>query len=957
MKLQTLLSLPPAATRFGLSDLPSVAFAGGDPPGRQLGSGGGTAFLLAEAWRALAPEKSPGEWLAESAKLVIHASGQSRRLPAYAAEGKSRLPVPRMAGRVGQTRGQTLVDVQVSDFARLLRHAPGSYRLAVACGDTLVNHPGPMPRFPEADVLVVGIPSSPEEACAHGVLFSPPRDASGRIEFFLHKPSPERIEELARSFDFSLDSGLWLFSERAVRALLSKCGWDDSARAFRGGVPNEFDLYDRFGTALGAHPSDPDPALSGLTSAVMALPDGRFYHFGTSRSVFHSVAQLVHPADRQRAFGHAEGPAEAPDRFVLGSDAPGVPDSVRPLWIENASVPPSWTLSGGHVLTGLPPNEWTVALPRGVCVDATPLLPGAAPGAAPGAEALRVYGFDDAFKGAIGLETTTYLGRPFPEWLRERGLSFEDCGLDPGCDIQNAPLFPLLDWSDPAGAAVLQWMAGPPDAAPDGRKAWLSAPRVSATDIVQKGDLAPRIARRDAHLRAEAAATTPEGWAADAVTLDLSATAAAVKRGATSAPPPLPEGAPPLARIHDAVFRKACGHTAPDAFALLREAMVSDLALTPVRPRRDLLDNQIVWGRAPARLDLAGGWSDTPPYCLEHGGCVVNVAVDLNGQPPIQAFATVRPDPKIVLHSIDLGVSETIESYEALCAPSALGPFSIPRAALRLAGFDPRFADGAAPTLAEQLRRTMGGGLEISTLAAIPKGSGLGTSSILAATVLGVLGETCSLRWTQRDLFARTTVLEQLLGSGGGWQDQVGGLAPGAKISSTRPGMRQTPDVRYLPEGMLGELFRSGRAMLYYTGRTRVARSILGEIVQSIFLDGAATVSRLEDIAANALFAADAIQRADESALAEAIRRSWALNNELDAGTCPPEIAPLVAAFESRGAAVKLLGAGGGGYLLALAPDPAVAAEIRDALRRDPPNPGARFVSPSLSPGLQITRS
>ena len=48
---------------------------------------------------------------------------------------------------------------------------------------------------------------------------------------------------------------------------------------------------------------------------------------------------------------------------------------------------------------------------------------------------------------------------------------------------------------------------------------------------------------------------------------------------------------------------------------------------------------------------------------------------------------------------------------------------------------------------------------------------------------------------------------------------------------------------------------------------------------------------------------------------------------------------------------------GGGGYLLALAPDPAVAAEIRDALRRDPPNPGARFVSPSLSPGLQITRS
>ena len=956
MKLQTLVSLPPAATRFGLLDLKSVAFAGGDPPGRQLGSGGGTAHLLAEAWRALAPESPPEEWLAASAKLVIHASGQSRRLPAYAAEGKSRLPVPRMAGRVGQTPGQTLLDVQQSDFVHLLRHAPESYRLAVACGDTLISHPGPMPRFPEADVLVVGIPSSPEEACAHGVLFSPPRDASGRIEFFLHKPSPERIAELARSFDFSLDSGLWLFSARAVRALMAKCGWDSASRSFRGGAPQAFDLYDRFGTALGANPSDPDPDFSGLTSAVMALPEGRFFHFGTNRSVFHSISQLVHPADRRRAFGHADGPEAGEDRFVLGSDAAPVPESVRPLWIENSCVPASWKLSGAHVVTGVPDNAWSVSLPAGACVDAVPAFAGKVPGAPEGGEALRVYGFDDAFKGRLGAESTLYLGRPFVRWLGDRGLSFEEAGLDPESDIQDAPLFPVLDWSDPAGGKVLQWMAGPPEAAPDGKAAWLAAPRVSATDLVQDGNLAPRIARRAARLRA--GAPTPQAWAASVRSEDLSAAAAAVRAGDRPAPPPLPSGSPALACIHDAVFRRECGDSgAPDAFALLREAMVADLALTPVRPRRDLLDNQIVWGRSPARLDLAGGWSDTPPYCLEHGGCVVNVAVDLNGQPPIQAFAALRAEPKIVLHSIDLGVSETLESYEALCAPSTLGPFSIPRAALRLAGFDPRFADGAAPTLAEQLRRTMGGGLEISTLAAIPKGSGLGTSSILAATVLGVLGETCSLNWTQQDLIARTTVLEQLLGSGGGWQDQVGGLAPGAKISSTRPGMRQTPDVRYLPEGMLGELFRSGRAMLYYTGFTRLARSILGEIVRSIFLDGAGTVSCIEDIAANALFAADAIQRADEPALVEAIRRSWALNNELDAGTCPPQIAPIVAAFESRGAAVKLLGAGGGGYLLALAPDPAVAAGIRDALRRDPPQPGARFVSPSLSPGLQITRS
>ncbi len=49
-------------------------------------------------------------------------------------------------------------------------------------------------------------------------------------------------------------------------------------------------------------------------------------------------------------------------------------------------------------------------------------------------------------------------------------------------------------------------------------------------------------------------------------------------------------------------------------------------------PRNALRTDEIVWGRAPARLDLGGGWSDTPPYSLEHGGCVINAAVDLNGQ-------------------------------------------------------------------------------------------------------------------------------------------------------------------------------------------------------------------------------------------------------------------------------------------------------------------------------------
>src|SRR5207249_2625492 len=98
------------------------------------------------------------------------------------------------------------------------------------------------------------------------------------------------------------------------------------------------------------------------------------------------------------------------------------------------------------------------------------------------------------------------------------------------------------------------------------------------------------------------------------------------------------------------------------AFAHLRETIVRDAGLRPAGPVCTVQEDQIVWGRSPVRLDLAGGWTDTPPYCLEHGGKVVNLAVNLNGQPPIQAFAKLSPRPELVMRSIDLGAEQRIET-------------------------------------------------------------------------------------------------------------------------------------------------------------------------------------------------------------------------------------------------------------------------------------------------------
>src|SRR6185295_14756619 len=96
VSMQYLLTLPPRmAAEFEALEgrRRSQWFATSDPAGKPLGSGGGTVNLLAEAWRS-APIGSFNEWLRQSRKLVLHAGGQSRRLPAYAPTGKLLMPLP-----------------------------------------------------------------------------------------------------------------------------------------------------------------------------------------------------------------------------------------------------------------------------------------------------------------------------------------------------------------------------------------------------------------------------------------------------------------------------------------------------------------------------------------------------------------------------------------------------------------------------------------------------------------------------------------------------------------------------------------------------------------------------------------------------------------------------------------------------------------------------------------------
>ena len=140
------------------------------------------------------------------------------------------------------------------------------------------------------------------------------------------------------------------------------------------------------------------------------------------------------------------------------------------------------------------------------------------------------------------------------------------------------------------------------------------------------------------------------------------------------------------------------------AFALLREGLTHMIETNKQMPRMQVYPDQIVWGRSPVRIDLAGGWTDTPPYCLFAGGNVVNVAIELNGQPPLQVYVKPSKAYQITLRSIDLGAMEVIRTWEELADFNKVGsPFSIPKAALALAGFLPRFSAEHFSSLVERV--------------------------------------------------------------------------------------------------------------------------------------------------------------------------------------------------------------------------------------------------------------
>lgn len=327
---------------------------------------------------------------------------------------------------------------------------------------------------------------------------------------------------------------------------------------------------------------------------------------------------------------------------------------------------------------------------------------------------------------------------------------------------------------------------------------------------------------------------------------------------------------------------------------------------------------------APVRIDLAGGWSDTPPICQHEGGTVVNVAVMLDGKRPIEVVVRERSDKFVKIVSRDLGKRRLLKSAAEIADHGDPHDWcALVKSALTVTGF--RFGSR---------------GLDILISADLPKGSGMGTSSILgAATIAALIG-----RVDVDEVSALTLRLEQEMRTGGGWQDQVGGLAGGLKLLRSAPGKDQVISImRIKPGDAFSRAFRE-RALLYFTGQKRMARNILFKVL-SFYAENPHNIAKIliDSLKKDAERCAAAIRKGDIDKFAEAVRGYWRDKKLLDPGSTNERVDEIIRRIAPWTAAVTLCGAGGGGFMFILAKDARAAASIHRELSHNPPSKYSRL--------------
>lgn len=861
-----------------------------DRDGKRIGSGGATFGVM----RYIRQREESFDNLRI---MVIHSGGSSKRVPQYSACGKLFSPVPR---KLPDGRRSTLFDEFIIGMSGVADRIEAG--MLVLSGDVLLLFNQLQIDFNSCDAAALSIKESAETGKEHGVFL---RSPDGYVERFLHKLPVETLKDrgaVDKSGKVNIDTGAIMLSPTLLGDLYGMVDTDE-----------KFDKYVNDTVCLSFYADFVYPLAVGSTLEEFynEAPEGEinpqlleareriwdilhkyklklisfspasFLHFGTSKELLSLVTENIEDyrfLDWSRTVnsGREDLTCAVYNSYVDKSAVVG-----SSSYLENSCIEENVTIGENCIISGVTLKD--IIVPDNVILHGIKLKNGKF--------TVRMLGINDNPKEKF------FLGKPID------------------CDLWSKPLFTACDTVEDAARATLL-----------GKKGEYSLS--SSFEQADAGEIIPWQDKLSDRITAQKliSAIADRVPAADLGNFVITSRIkkyliSIADRSEFSLKIRIYYYAAKLSG--DETLLKKC-------FEILRNnTLENSLERIRFNPNNKIVKSESVTN-LPVRVNWGGGWSDTPPYCNENGGVVLNAAITLNGRKPIRVTVKKLNENKFVLSSTDsgaIGEFTDIKKLQDCCNPR--DPFALHKASLIACGVIPYEGGNSV----DEICRNMGGGMYINTeVLNIPKGSGLGTSSILAGACVKSIFDILGITAEQNELFNRVLCVEQIMSTGGGWQDQAGGLVPGIKTVTSGVGTAQNINVESakISKATLKEL--SERFFLIYTGQRRLARNLLRDIVGNYIGADRDTLSVLYRIQRLAVLMRFELEKGNIEGFCELLNEHWELSKRMDGGCTNTCIDQIFNSIDDLVDGRMICGAGGGGFLQVVLKKGVTAAQLERRL-------------------------
>lgn len=316
----------------------------------------------------------------------------------------------------------------------------------------------------------------------------------------------------------------------------------------------------------------------------------------------------------------------------------------------------------------------------------------------------------------------------------------------------------------------------------------------------------------------------------------------------------------------------------------------------------------IVRAKAPARISFSGGGTDVEPYMSLYGGCVISSTINKYSYVSISD----NDSKEINIRSLDLRSSV---QYSLDVKPLLDGELDLAKISIQ------KFIGSQASLLK---------GLDVLTMSEVPPGSGLGTSSTMMVALIEALQAFTGSKLGKYEIAHLAYKFErEELGLNGGYQDQYAATFGGFNfIEFSREGVLVTP--LRLRKDTINEL--EVNLLLCYTGRNHISANIITEQQDNVLMKKPEALEGMHMQARLAREMRDVLLKGDIHGLGEKLNEAWRWKKAMATKISDSFIDALYGCALTHGAiGGKLLGAGGGGYLLLMVP-PNRQLEVKDAL-------------------------